>query len=137
MTKDKELADLFLTAKPSFDDSDQFVASLNKRLDAVEFLKQHEEACIRRYKYCMVAAFVLGILCGGGLLAFILSMPDDAPLFSFNVQSSILLLLEHNSHLITTTLLSCLIGLGIVCIVNIMQDIINMKDMNGKAYPIL
>lgn len=137
MTKDKELADLFLAAKPSFDDRDQFLASLNKRLDAVEFLKQHEEACIRRYKYCMVVAFVLGILCGGGLLAFILSIPDDVPLFSFNVQSGILLFLQQNSRLITTTLLSCLICFGIVSIVNIMQDIINLKEMNGKSYPIL
>lgn len=135
MTKDKELADLFLAAKPSFGDSDQFLASLNKRLDAVEFLKQHEEACIRRYKYSMIAAFVLGILCGGGMLVFILSIPDDAPLFSFNVQSGILLLLEQHSRLIATTLLSCLICFGIVSVVNIMHDIIDLKEMSEKHIP--
>ena len=58
MTKDKALEDLFLAAKPSFDNTDQFMPSLIKRLDAVEYLKQCEEACIRRYRYGMIAAFV-------------------------------------------------------------------------------
>ena len=43
MTKDKALEDLFLAAKPSFDNTDQFMPSLIKRLDAVEYLKQSIE----------------------------------------------------------------------------------------------
>ena len=40
MNKDKALEELFLAQKPHFDDSDAFMASLTKRLDAVEFIKQ-------------------------------------------------------------------------------------------------
>ena len=43
MTKDKQLEDLFLAAKPKFDDKDRFMKSLTRRLDAVEYIKQHED----------------------------------------------------------------------------------------------
>ena len=53
MNKDKELEELFLAQQPHFDDNEDFMASLNKRLDAVEYVKQHQEATIRRYKWAM------------------------------------------------------------------------------------
>ena len=37
MNKDKALEDLFLAQKPQFDDSEAFMSSLNKRVDAVEY----------------------------------------------------------------------------------------------------
>ena len=62
MTKDKALEELFLAKKPHFDDHDTFMANLTKRLDAVEFIHQHQEATIRRYKMAMIATFVIGII---------------------------------------------------------------------------
>ena len=59
MIKDKALEELFLTQKPHFDDHDVFMADLTKRLDAVEFIRQYQEAAIRRYKMAMVVAFSL------------------------------------------------------------------------------
>ena len=73
MNKDKELEELFLAKQPHFDDNEDFMASLNKRLDAVEYVKQHQEATIRRYKWAMVAAFVVGIISGAITIAFVLS----------------------------------------------------------------
>lgn len=40
MMKDKALEELFLSARPTFDDGDAFIRKLEKRLDAVEYLKQ-------------------------------------------------------------------------------------------------
>lgn len=80
MKKDKALEELFLAARPTFDDGDAFIARLEKRLDAVEYLKQHEEACLRRYRYAMLAAFVLGVILGGGVIAVMLAMPAEQPL---------------------------------------------------------
>ena len=126
MTKDKALEELFLAAKPTFDDSEQFMASLSHRLDAVEFIKQHEEATLRRYKLCMIATFVLGIVLGGCAAVFILSIPADIPLFTFKVQSGMLLLLEQHSRIISLVALSGLIGLSIISQVN---DILSMKTI--------
>ena len=127
MNKDKELEELFLAQKPHFDDNEAFMASLNKRLDAVEYVKQHQEATIRRYKLAMVAAFVVGIISGAVTLAFVLSMPAEVPLFTFNAQSAILLWLSEHSRTIVTTALSLLMGFGIFSIFGNVMDIVNMR----------
>ena len=92
MTKDKDLEELFLQQKPVFDDHDVFMASVIKRLDAVEYIKQHQEATIRRYKMAMVAAFVVGIISGAVTIMYVLSSPVDVPLFDFHVKTGFFLL---------------------------------------------
>ena len=72
MNKDKELEEIFLAQKLQFDDSEAFMTSLTKRLDAVEFIKRHQEATLRRYKIAMVAAFIVGIISGAVTIAFVL-----------------------------------------------------------------
>ena len=127
MNKDKELEELFLAQQPNFDDNDAFMASLNKRLDAVEYVKQHQEATIRRYKWAMVAAFVVGIISGAITIAFVLSMPAEIPLFTFNVQSVMLLWLSEHSRIIVTTALSLFMGFGVFSIFGNVMDIVNMR----------
>lgn len=127
MNKDKALEDLFLAQKPQFDDSEAFMASLNKRLDAVEYIKQHQEATIRRYKMALVVAFVVGIISGAVTIVYMLSMPVGVPLFTFQVQTGWLSWLANNSRLLTTTALSLLITFGLFSIVGNIQDIRNMR----------
>ena len=134
MNKDKELEELFLAQKPHFDDNEAFMASLNKRLDAVEYVKQHQEATIRRYKWAMVAAFVVGIINGAITIAFVLSMPAEVPLFTFNAQSAVLIWLSEHSRIIVTTALSLLLGFGVFSIFGNVMDIVNMrKHVLSKA----
>ena len=127
MNKDKELEELFLAKQPHFDDNEDFMASLNKRLDAVEYVKQHQEATIRRYKWAMVAAFVVGIISGAITIAFVLSMPAEIPLFTFNAQSVMLLWLSEHSRIIVTTALSLFMGFGVFSIFGNVMDIVNMR----------
>ena len=128
MNKDKALEDLFLAQKPQFDDSEAFMSSLNKRLDAVEYIKQHQEVTIRRYKMALVVAFVVGIISGGITIAFLLSTPAAVPLFTFQVETSWLSWLAANSRLITATALSLLITFGLISIISNIQDIRSMRD---------
>ena len=118
MTKDKALEELFLAQKPHFDDHDIFMTSLTKRLDAVEYIHQHQEATIRRYKMAMIAAFVVGIISGAVTMVFILSTPADVPLFTFQVQTSFLLWLAEYSRPITATALALVMTLGMMSIIN-------------------
>ena len=127
MNKDKALEDLFLTQKPQFDDSETFMTSLNKRLDAVEYIKQHQEATIRRYKMALVVAFVVGIISGAVTIAFVLSTPAEVPLFTFRVQTGWLSWLAANSRLLTATALSLLITFGLISIIGNIQDIRSMR----------
>ena len=133
MTKDKALEELFLTQKPPFDDHDTFMANLTKRLDAIEFIRQHQEATIRRYKMAMIATFVVGIISGAIMMVFILSTPADVPLFTFRVQTSFLLWFTENSRPIAATALALVMTLGMMSIISNVQDIIRMRRKNTFA----
>ena len=130
MVKDKKLEELFLAQKPTFDDKADFMAKVARRLDAVEYVRQHQEATMRRYKLAMVAAFVVGIVSGAVSIAFVLSTPVDVPLFTFSVESSILLWIAENSRLIATTVLALLMSFGIMSIISNVQDILAIRQ-NG------
>ena len=127
MVKDKKLEELFLSQKPTFDDKAEFMATVTRRLDAVEYVRQHEEATLRRYKLAMVAAFVVGIVSGAVTTSFVLSTPVDVPLFTFSVESSILLWIAENSRLIATTALALLMSFGIMSIISNVQDILDLR----------
>ena len=127
MSKDKALEELFLAQKPHFDDNADFMAALTRRLDAVEFVRQHQEATIRRYKMAMVIAFAVGVVSGAITLAFVLSLPAGIPLFTFHVQSGILLWLAENSRVILSTVLALLMSLGMMSIISNIQDILHLQ----------
>ena len=127
MSKDKALEELFLAQKPHFDDKADFMSALNRRLDAVEYVRQHQEATIRRYKMAMVVAFIVGVVSGAVTLAFVLSMPADMPLFTVHVQSGILVWLAENSRIILTTLLALLMSLGMMSIISNIHDILRLQ----------
>lgn len=133
MVKDKKLEELFLAQKPTFDDKADFMSALTHRLDAVEYVRQHQEATLRRYKLMMVAVFVVGILSGAVTMAFVLSTPVDVPLFTFNVESSILSWIAENSRLIATTALALLMSLGIMSIIGNMQDILALRHKSIQS----
>ena len=133
MTKDKALEEIFLAQKPHFTDGDDFMSALTKRLETVEYIKQHQEATIRRYKMVMVAAFVIGVISGAVSIALVLSTPADIPLFNFHVQTGILLWLTENSRIIAATALSMLMTMGIISIINNVQDIMHMRKSMAKS----
>ena len=127
MNKDKELEELFLAQKPQFDDNAVFMARLTKRLDAMEYVKQHQEATIRNYKKAMVAAFIVGIISGAVTIAFLLSTPANVPLFTFNQQGKWLIWLAENSRLIVSTALALLMSFGTISVINNVQEIMKMR----------
>ena len=128
MMKDKALEELFLAQTPHFDDKAQFMARLTQRLDAVEYIRQYQEATLRRYRMAMVAAFVVGVISGIVAIMFILSAPADVPLFTFHVQAGFLLWLAENSRVIVATALSLLTTVGFVSIMGNVQEIISMRQ---------
>ena len=110
------------------------MAALTRRLDAVEYVRRHQEATIRRYKIAMVAAFVVGVVSGAISLAFVLSLPADMPLFTVHVQSGFLLWLAENSRVILSTVLALLMSLGLMSIISNVSDILHLQKNHNLAY---
>ena len=134
MNKDKALEELFLAQQPQFDDSEDFMSSLTKRLDAVEYLKQYQEATIRRYKIAMVAAFVVGIISGAAAITYLLFAPANVPLFTFHAQTGFLLWLAENARIMIAIVLSLLMSFGFISIIANVQDIMNMRKEGNVLY---
>lgn len=132
MTKDESLEKIFLTQKPVFNDQDIFLQKLERKLEAVEFIKQYEEANLRRYKYAMIAAFVLGIVSGGVSLTFILRMPFDKPLFTFDVTSGFLLTLQQNSRITISIALMLFLSYAVIGIINSILDIKSFYELRPR-----
>ena len=129
MNKDKALEDLFLAHKPHFYDSDEFMASLTKRLDAVEYIKQHQEATLRRYKMAMVVAFLAGLIVGGGAISYLLTSPTSVPVFNFDTHHIFFLeWLCDNSRLFTVTVISLLMTVGIISFIGNIQELMTMRQ---------
>lgn len=131
--KDKTLEQIFGDFNPDLGNGDAFMARLDRKLDAVEFIKARQEKQLRQYRYAVMAAFVLGVAVSGVMFAIILGEPADLPTFSFGIESLPFLLLEENSRMISLTGLAMLMSAGIIVIVNMWQELASMKDMHGSG----
>lgn len=130
MNDDIRLQALFDSFQPTPTDSDLFTERLERKLALIDEIRQAQAAQIRRYRMAVVAAFVAGIVFGGGVLAFILSTPIDVPLFSFGIKFYPFLCIEQNSRLISVLLTSLMITFCIVAMMNTQDLVRRMKPKN-------
>ena len=127
MEKDKELEALFLAQKPHFDDGDEFMKKLTKRLDAVEIVKQYQERTQHRYRVMMVVAFVVGIISGAASTIWLLSSPIELPSVNFQTQKTFLLWLVQNSRLLAAAFFPMLMTFAACIIMSNIMDIVDMQ----------
>ena len=133
MNKDKALEELFLAQKPQFNDKDSFMASLAKRLGAVEYIKQHQEATLRRYKMAIVVAFLAGLVVGGITIAYLLASPASVPLFNFDTHNIFFLeWLCGNSRMVTVSAISLLMTVGITSFISNIQEVLRMRTLSSS-----
>jgi len=130
MNDDIRLQALFDSFQPTPTDSDLFTERLERKLALIDEIRQAQAAQIRRYRLAVVAAFVAGIIFGGGVLAFILSTPINVPLFSFGIKFYPFLCIEQNSRLISVLLTSLMITFCIVAMMNTQDLVRRMKPKN-------
>ena len=130
MNDDIRLQALFDSFQPTPTDSDLFTERLERKLALIDEIRQAQAAQIRRYRLAVVAAFVAGIVFGGGVLALILSTPIDVPLFSFGIKFYPFLCIEQNSRLISVLLTSLMITFCIVAMMNTQDLVRRMKPKN-------
>lgn len=133
MEQKDTLQELFNGFTPDLGQEDLFMQRLEKKLEAVEYIKQLQDRQLRRYRYAIIAAFLMGMIVSGGLLVYIMDNPIGQPTFSFGIHSMPFLFLEQNSRMISLTGLSLLMGIAIIVIVNMWQELAGMQELYGKA----
>lgn len=94
--KDDTLAQLFNNYTPDLQDKDDFMDRLQRKLDAVEFIRQRQEKQLRLYRYGLLAAFALGMITSGILLSIIWTTPAEQTMPTFSLlPASLVFLQEH------------------------------------------
>ena len=134
MTKDKALEELFLAQTPHFDDGDEFMKKLSKRLEAVEIVKQYQERTLHRYKVMMVAAFVVGIVSGTASTIWLLSSPIEVPSVNFQTQTTFLLWFIQNSRLLAAAFFTMLMTFAACIITSNVLEIVEMRRKMKEEY---
>lgn len=121
MDKDTELLQLFSDYHPSLNDSTNFMTTLERKLEAVEFIKRKQQAQLRRCRIVMTLTICLSVLAGLALFAIVSALPEGVRLFSFDTNFPPLAFIEQNSRMITLTIIALLIGGGIIAISDTIQ----------------
>jgi hypothetical protein len=119
MTEDKLFEDLFSKYKPEMNSDDEFMAALSKKLAAVEFVKQYYEKEVRLYRRFVVVAAMCGVVIGMIFYHWLLSLPDNVPLFSFGIQTQLFVFIEQNSKYLMLVLFSIFMVVMYILIFNI------------------
>ena len=127
MNDDIRLQALFDSFHPTLTDSLEFTQKLERKLALIDEIRQAQAAQTRRYRMAVVAAFVAGIIFGGCLLAFILTTPSDAPLFTFGINFYPLLLIEQNSRLISALLTLLMTAVAVIATLNTTEQLSRLK----------
>lgn len=121
MDKDTELQQLFSDYHPSLNDNTNFMTTLERKLEAVEFIKRKQQAQLRRCRIVMALTICLSVLAGLALFAIVSALPEGVRLFSFDTNFPPLAFIEQNSRMITLTIIALLIGGGIIAISDTIQ----------------
>lgn len=132
MEQKDTLQELFNGYTPDLGQEDLFMQRLEKKLQAVEYIKQMQDRQLRRYRYAIIAAFLMGVIVSGGLLVYVLDNPVEQPTISFGIYSMPFLFLEQNSRMISLTGLSLLMGTGIIVLINLWLELASMKHQYNK-----
>ncbi len=132
MEQKDTLQELFNGYTPDLGQDDLFMQHLEKKLQAVEYIKHMQDRQLRCYRYAIKAAFLMGVIVSGGLLVYVLDNPVEQPTISFGIHSLPFLFLEQNSRMISLTGLSLLMGTGIIVLINLWLELASMKHQYNK-----
>lgn len=73
--EDKELKDIFATYRPRLSSAEDFTSQLQRRIEAVERVREYVECRHRRYRKLLVAAFAFGLVVGIGVVIYLATNP--------------------------------------------------------------
>ncbi|MBO4753529.1 MAG: hypothetical protein J5543_02955 [Bacteroidales bacterium] len=132
MNEDKYFEELFSNYKPTLNDSDAFMQTLQRRLDAVEYVRLQQAEQQKRYRRYILIALIVGMVLGGLLIAFVMTFSQPAALLSFSIQSNVIELIQQNVHFIALIFVLLLLGVSVVVIFHSMQEVDYYLSMRRK-----
>lgn len=130
--EDEWLKERLDSYKPKLADNDAFMASLTKKLVAVEYVKQYQAQQLRRNRSAVAVALVVGMLVGGLAVVCLPLQPLEQLVLSIDMPWS--LPVWAGRHL-SIGLRMVIMGFVSYCIVNLasaLQNLFNWRDDRGS-----
>lgn len=123
MEKDFRLEELFAGYRPQLSDKAEFMASLQRKIEAVEYIRNEQEAQIRHYRRAVWIALLVGLLTGGGLMAALLLLPVTTPTLTLNLPGLAHILTPEIGHLADTLMMSLLQGMVTMAVTHLLMSL--------------
>lgn len=133
MKEDQQIEALFRGFDPELGPETDFMDTLNRKLDAVEYIKQVQETQLRCYKRMILATFVAGVAAGALLFALFVTLPEQIQLFAFDGSALSFTFSERDSRLILLAVLSAAMGGSIINLVHAFGEILAIRAVNRPA----
>lgn len=126
--EDRDLKQLFDAFRPETGDSADFMEQLERRLDAIEYVRQMQLREQKRNRYAMFGAFGGGLAVGGLLYALLTAPGDAVPSITLDTHFLLMRIISENSRLFACAILGIIAVTGIIVTVGMCQDIADIKD---------
>ena len=134
MTPDKDIQNLFDSVKMPFTDNDALLDTLNHRLDKVEFVKNTQNAQIRRYKISVICSLVAGLIAGSVSTVLIRILPITIFQKVSAALAALPLLKAGNTQSVFNYGIPLLIGTAVFLIVLNMQEIHEIRSSGMQQH---
>ncbi len=120
MERDKDLTQWFADYRPDLTEKAVFLEKLERRLDAVEYVKQMQARQIRRYKVVAVVALVVGIAGGFAAATFVPVFPH----LPRGTESFLLLFLQRYAQEFLFVAVATALSAGIILLLSTWQQVL-------------
>lgn len=130
MEKDDTLKQLFEDFAPELNPDKDFMQRLQRKLDAVEFIRQRQKAQMRIYHYGMLATFAFGLIIGGILFTVVMAWPADSWTFAIWKPNMSFAILQNHLREITLSAIGVLTSFCIAVLVVQWIDIASLSLRN-------
>ena len=135
MEKDETLLQIFQDYTPELRGQTEFMLNLQRKLDAIEFIKQRQERQIRFCRYAIIAAFVLEMIASAIFLVMLQVQPLVNSFFALQNTIFPFTFLGEYAHLFPLAGIVLLGGFCIVLIIAQWFELANLLNERKQVRP--
>ena len=131
MKSNDSLENLFKGFNPTMSSEQAFMNKLNRKLEAVEYIKQMQEQQAKRQRYTMLVAIILCTIISTAVIALMQSESLVLSGISFSLRALPYMLSSENLRAISIIILSFSVSAAMIAIISIWYEIGQWRDIRN------
>ena len=131
MKSNDSLENLFKEFNPTMSSEQAFMNKLNRKLEAVEYIKQMQEQQAKRQRYTMLVAIILCTIISTAVIALMQSESLVLSGISFSLRAVPYMLSSENLRAISIIILSFSVSAAMIAIISIWYEIGQWRDIRN------